>query len=141
MARAEHHPAYGRGWFAWHYTSQKVSWSLSSPSMLLNIQISMETRHHLRQAFPVQKTALYSLATVSCTFLTSGLNHCSSLYLGMEPSRLRKLPLVQNVAAHVLRCLGAVIHQPAAPASLPIFPTNPESLPDSSPGPELSLTC
>lgn len=66
-----------------------------------------------------EDSALYTLATMSCTFLTSGLNYCSSLYLGMEPSRLRKLPLVQNVAACVLRCLGAVIYQPAAPVLYP----------------------
>lgn len=88
-----------------------------------------------------EDSALYTLATVSCTFLTSGLNYCSSLYLGMEPSRLRKLPLVQNVAACMLRRLRAVIHQPAAPASLPVFPINPAPLPDSSPGPEVSHTC
>lgn len=88
-----------------------------------------------------EDSALYTLATVSRTFLTSGLNYCSSLYLGMEPSRLRNLSLVQNVAACVLRCLGAVIHQPAAPASLLVFPPNPASLPDSSPGPEASHIC
>lgn len=135
------HIDYGPGLFAEHYSSQKVSWSFSAPSMLLNIQISMETSHHPRQDFPAQKTVPSTLATASRTFLTSGLNYCSSLYLGMEPSRLRKLPLVQNVAACVLRRLGAVIHQPAAPASLPIFPTNAESLQDSSPGSEASHTC
>lgn len=73
-----------------------------------------------------QGSALYTLATASGTFLTSGLNYCSSLYLGMEPSRLRKLPLVQNVAACVLRRLGAVIHQPAAPAASPGLSISPE---------------
>ncbi|XP_032052506.1 uncharacterized protein LOC116494652 [Aythya fuligula] len=52
----------------------------------------------------------------------------------MEPSRLRKLPLVQNVAACVLRRLGAVIHQPAAPAASPGLPISPAP-PPPGPGP------
>lgn len=45
-----------------------------------------------------QDSALSSLAAASRTFLTSGLNYCSSLSPGREPSRLRKLPLVQTAA-------------------------------------------
>jgi len=82
-----------------------------------------------------EDSALYTLATTSHTFLTSRLNYCSSLYLGVEPSRLRKLPLVQNVAVCVLRRLGTVIYQPAAPATSSVFPANPATLPGCSPGP------
>lgn len=101
-------------------------------SLLLSYHIATAANHvfsHLGDSIPSQQSADEVLDSVIHGFITSLLDYSHVIHLDMKPSTIRKLQLVQNTAAHLIRNTGYCEH--ITPGLYTGFPNNFESSPRS----------